>query len=161
MALIWSVYWPTADKMGPDLDKMDRIVEVDDEIARQRAGSPGLAGDGTARWPTEEELAAYADPLYTAEQKVDETLADGGDLTKMRKADLLQHATDLGVDVDESMTKADIAAAIEGHRATHAEQGPAEAEGAGGPVVTAAPGAGEPAALVTDGAGNDVAGSEG
>jgi hypothetical protein len=160
MALIWSVYWPTPDKMGPDLDKMGRVVEVDDEIARQRAGSPGLAGDGTARWPTEEELAAYHEERELAAE-ADEVLADGGDLTKMRKADLLQHAADLGVDVDESMTKADIAAAVEEHRAAQAEQGPAEAEGTGGPVVTVAPGTGEPAARVTDGAGNDVGGTEG
>lgn len=150
MALIWSVYWPTADKRGPDLDAMNRIVEVDDEIARQRAGSPGYPGDGTARWPTQEELAAY-EQQRAAQEKADQA----EDLTTLTKAELLDLLPeDARAEVPPRATKADIADLVEQHRA--AQQDTAEADGAGGPEVTAAPGAGEPAARVTDPDGNDV-----
>jgi hypothetical protein len=51
---IWSVYWPNAERTGPDLEQMNRIVQVDEEVARMRAGNRfgDLPGDGTARWPT-------------------------------------------------------------------------------------------------------------
>lgn len=136
MALIWSTYWPTADKLGPDLEKMNRVVEVDDEIARVRAGGLNrgdLPGDGTARWPTAEEVADY-EAQQQVEQKADEVAADGGDLTKLTKAELLAHADTLGVEgVDESMTKPKIAKAIEDHQAaqspdSEAEPGDAPAE---------------------------------
>lgn len=128
MALIWSTYWPTADKLGPDLEKMNRVVEVDDEVARARAGGQNrgdLPGDGTARWPTPEEIAAY-EAQQKVEQKADDVAAGGGDLTKLTKAELLAHADTLGVEgVSEAMTKADIVAAVEDHTAAQGSDEPA------------------------------------
>lgn len=122
MALIWSVYWPTEDKRGPDLDKMNRVVEVDDEIARMRAGDPrsNTPGDGTARWPTDEELAAYH-----AAQQVEEKAAEVDDLTALPKPDLERMVADRKIEVGPRATKADLAAAIEAYDKQQSEAGEA------------------------------------
>lgn len=108
--LVTIVYVPTADLRGPDLDRMEKVEDVVDELARM------MLGDGTARMPSEDELAAYEEA-----QSVEEKAGQVEDLTKMSKADLLKLAEERGADADESMTKAKIAAAIEEHQA-HATQ---------------------------------------
>lgn len=132
MALIWSVYWPNPERTGPDLTQMNRVVEVSDEMARMRAGHPFVAdlpGDGTARWPTPDELAEY-EAQQQAEQKADEATADGGDLTKLTKADLVKLAEQHGVDVPSGATKADIAALVEDARSKSAASGGSQVPGA-------------------------------
>jgi hypothetical protein len=139
---IWSVYWPTADKLGPDPALMDRVVEVDEEVARQRAGSPGFPGDGTARYPTDEELAAWEESK-ALDDKAAEAAADG-DLTALRKDELLAMLSDeQRAELPPRATKADIAEMVEQSRS---QQEPAGVEGTGRP------------ALVTDADGDDVGG---
>jgi hypothetical protein len=115
---IWSVYWPNADRTGPDLEQMNRIVEVDEEVARMRAGNRygDLPGDGTARWPTVKELAEY-EAQQALEQKADEAQGDG-DLTKLKKDELVALAEQHGVEVPSGATKADLAKLIEDARAS-------------------------------------------
>jgi hypothetical protein len=115
---IWSVYWPNADKTGPDLNVMNRIVEVDEEVARQRAGNPrfDIPGDGTARWPTPEELADW-EKRRAAGAKATEA-ADGGELTDLKRDELLALLTDRQrAELPPRAAKADIAALVEQNRA--------------------------------------------
>lgn len=110
MTLVHIVYMPTADKMGPDLTRMGKVEDHPDEVARM------LLNDGSARLPTDDEVAEY-ESSQQVEAKADEALSDGGDLTRLKKAELLDLAGQRGVEADESMTKADIAAALEAHQA--------------------------------------------
>jgi hypothetical protein len=116
MALVTIVYVPTRDMMGPDITRMGKVEDLDPELARM------MLADGTARKPSAEELAVY-DETLAVEEKADEALADGGDLTKMRKTDLLALAAERGVPgVDESLTKPQIAKAIDDHAAAQGVQ---------------------------------------
>lgn len=116
MALVTIVYVPTPDKRGPDVSRMEKVEDLPDEVARM------MLNDGTAREPSEDELAAYRDAQAVEEK------AGSGDLTKMLKADLLALAEERGVDgVDESMTKAAIVGTIEAHQAERAaDPGPSK-----------------------------------
>lgn len=51
--LVHIVYLPTADKTGPDLDRIGKVEEVPDELGRL------MLDGGEARKPTDEEVAAY------------------------------------------------------------------------------------------------------
>jgi hypothetical protein len=111
---IWSVYWPNAERTGPDLEQMNRIVQVDEEVARMRAGNRfgDLPGDGTARWPTPDELAEW-EAQKAVEEKADGAAAEGR-LTDLKRDDLLALLTDeQRAELPPRATKADIAAVIE------------------------------------------------
>lgn len=127
--LVTIVYVPTPDLRGPDLSRMEKVEDLDPELARM------MLADGTARQPSDDELAAYEESRKV-EEKADAAVADGGDLSKLRKTDLLALALERGVEVDESATKATIVDALE-----KAQQQPADAEPAdAGAVRQAQPG---------------------
>ncbi|HLL69018.1 MAG TPA: hypothetical protein VK453_25385 [Micromonosporaceae bacterium] len=116
MALIWSVYAVTEDRMRPDLDRMNRVVDVDPQVARMRLN------DGTARKPTDAEVAEFEE-RHAVELRADEAL-DAGDLASLKKPELEEMAAALEVEVAPGDTKAVIAASIEEQRAkTQAEAG--------------------------------------
>ena len=113
MALVWIVYAPTADRLGPDVDRMNRVEDMPDEVARL------WFADGGGRPPTADEVAEY-ERRQAVEAEADEVLADDGDLTKLLKADLEQMAAGLGVEVPAGATKAVLAEAIAAHHANQA-----------------------------------------
>jgi hypothetical protein len=51
--LVWIVYAVTADRRGPDVERMNRVEDVSDELGRW------LLQTGEAREPTDEESAAF------------------------------------------------------------------------------------------------------
>ena len=106
--LVHIVIVATPDRSGPDLTRMGKLEEIPDDLARL------MLDNGTARLPSDEELAAYEQSREVA-AKADEATADGGDLTKLTKADLQKLAEDKGVEVPPHATKADIAQAIKEH----------------------------------------------
>lgn len=145
MALVHIVYAPTADKMGPDLERMGRVEEMPADLARM------WLNDGTGREPTADEVAEYE-----AAQQVEDKAADA-DLGKMLKGDLEKLAADLELDVSTAKTKADLVAAIEAHRA---EKPTADAPA--GDVNPDSAATGEHITqpmVVTDAQGNDVSGT--
>lgn len=79
--LVTIVYVPTPDMRGPDLTRMEKVEDIPDEVARR------MLADGSAREPSEAELAAH----------------NGGAQLKNDGAS------------PASATKADIATAIEKH----------------------------------------------
>lgn len=109
--LVYIVYAPTADMLGPDVERMNRVEEMPDEVGRM-----WIAG-GSARVPTAEELAAYEE-----QRQVEAKAGEAEDLTTLRKDDLVALAEQRGVDISGAKTKADIAAALE----RHSQQEPAD-----------------------------------
>lgn len=105
MALVWIVYVPTADRLAPDTTRMNKVEDLPDELARL------MVGDGSARWPSEDEVAAYEE-TRKVEDKAAQVQADG-DLTSLKKAELLDLAERRGVEVDDRATKADIVKALQ------------------------------------------------
>lgn len=61
MALVKVIYLPDADRRGPDLERMGKVLDFPDELARV------MVQQGTAVWPSAEEVdtlkAAQAPPL--------------------------------------------------------------------------------------------------
>lgn len=53
MALVKIVYVPDAERRGPDLDRIGRLEDVDPDLARV------MTAEGSAVWPTDEDLASY------------------------------------------------------------------------------------------------------
>lgn len=100
--LVHIVYAPTPDRLGPDLTRMGTVEDVPDEVGR------AMLGDGSARKPTEEEVAEF-DAARQVETKADEA----GDLTTLTKAELLELAESRQVEVPANATKADIARALD------------------------------------------------
>jgi hypothetical protein len=137
---IWSVYWPNAERTGPDLEQMNRVIEVDEEVARMRAGNRfgDLPGDGTARWPTPEELADW-EAQKAVEEKADEAAAEGS-LTDLKRDELLALLTDeQRAELPPRATKADIAAVIEQARADSATPASTDTSAAAPSAPNAAP----------------------
>lgn len=116
MALVHIVYAVDETGMGPDKERMGTVEEMDDDLARMWVNS------GSGRWPTDEEVAEHE-----ARQQVEQQAASE-DLSKKLKADLEAMAADLGVELPEKATKADLIAAIEDHRTTQAQLTDADAE---------------------------------
>jgi hypothetical protein len=52
MALVKVIYLPDADRRGPDIERMGKILDFPDELARV------MVGEGTAVWPSVEDLDA-------------------------------------------------------------------------------------------------------
>lgn len=133
--LVWIVYMPDADLRGPDLDRMNRVEDVPDELGRM------YLGDGSARVPSEEEIAAYEQ-----QQAAQEKAASVDDLSKLTRDELVALLPeDKRAEVPPRAKKSDVAEMVKEHRAGQAtdsgEEQPSFA--AGGPVVTVTPGAGE------------------
>lgn len=141
MALVYIVYAPTADMMGPDLDRMNRVEEMPDEVART-----WVAG-GVARTPTDEELAAYEESRKAQDQ------AETEDLGSLKKDELVAVAERRGVDITAAKTKADIVTALEQHSAEQPAGDVNPDSAATGERV-------EQPMVVTDAQGNDVSGAE-
>jgi hypothetical protein len=51
--LVHVIYMADAQRRGPDLNKVGKVIDLDDDLARQ------MLGEGTAVTPTVDELAAY------------------------------------------------------------------------------------------------------
>ena len=124
--LVTIVYAVTADRTAPDTSRMERVEDLDPEIARV------MLQDGTAREPSDDELAAY-DEAQAAEAKAAEA-----DLSKLKRDELEALAAERGVDVSGARTKGDIVAALEEHEAAQDASGTPTAEPSVGAV---APGA--------------------
>lgn len=60
--LVTIVYVPTPDMLGPDTSRMGKVEDIDAELARM------MLGDGSARLPNDDELAAYEDPATAADE---------------------------------------------------------------------------------------------
>jgi hypothetical protein len=87
--LVTIVIAPNADNTGPDLDRLGKVEDIPDEVARP------MLDLGTARKPTEEELAAY----HGAAQGDAERYDNGGDLppglfTRAATGSILLHGDD-------------------------------------------------------------------
>lgn len=124
--LVYIVYMPDAALRGPDLERMNKVEDVPDDLGRM------LLNDGSARKPTDEEVAAFEES-----RKVETKAADADDLTALKKDELVALAEKRGVDVSGAKTKADLVAALEAHQPEPAATTPAD-----GPVDVA-PGAGQ------------------
>lgn len=98
----------------PDHSRIEKVEDWPEEVARK------MVDTGEARIPSEDELAEYEES-----RAVEDKANDAGDLTKMRKADLLKLADERGVDgTDESMTKAAIVGTIEAHQSSQTSTAP-------------------------------------
>jgi hypothetical protein len=107
MALVWIVYVPTPDLLGPDITRMGRVEDVADDLAR------AMVGDGSGRWPTDEERAGYE-----ADRAVEEKAAAGGDLSKLSKDELRGLLPEVRLaELGARASKADLVSAVEAHRA--------------------------------------------
>lgn len=141
MALVWIVYAPTADKMGPDVERMNRVEEMPAELKRM------WIADGSGREPTAGEVAAYEE-TQQAQAK-----ADAADLGALKKDELIALAEQRGVDVSAAKTKADLVAALEA-----APSEPTEPTGDVNPDSAATGEHVVQPMVVTDAQGNDATG---
>lgn len=130
MALVTIVYATDETGMGPDVERMGTVEDMPDDLARMWINS------GAGREPTEDEVATYN------EQHTAEVEAEREDLSKLLKADLEKRAADLGVELPEKATKADIVAAIQDHQAQTADAATEPGSVAQPMVVTTMTGAG-------------------
>lgn len=98
------VYVPTADLRGPDLTRIGTVEDVDPEIGRV------MLHEGTAVAVDDDaEVAEPAQPQTMPEQPVVGTpVLSAEELGGKTKAELLDYATERGVEVPHGATKAEI-----------------------------------------------------
>lgn len=107
MAKVKIVYVPDKEMRGPDLDRIGKVEEIPDELARVMvAGGEAVYADGHDDEPPAQQQSAPEVPIVGVPVKSTDELG------AMSKADLVDYAGQRQVAVETGATKADLVAAL-------------------------------------------------
>jgi hypothetical protein len=107
MAQVRIVYVPTADLRGPDLDRIGKVEEIPDELARVMvAGGEAVYADGEELQVPAQQQSSPRVPV------VGGPVLERAELDKLKKDELVEYATSRDIALPDGATKADMVAVL-------------------------------------------------
>lgn len=107
MALVRIVYVPDKDLRGPDLDRIGRVEDIHDDLARLMvAGGEAVYVDGHEDVPPAQPQTAPNVPVEGV------PVLERAELEKLTKAELAEYAGKRNVTVEDGATKAQMVDAL-------------------------------------------------